>query len=86
MLISFNLIQVEGKLVHYSHKFRRKLSYLIFSYLQTEFKRIASPLKYQTRCVTAFPDKQGFLVRNSITFCLLILSVKRSLVCFQNLN
>lgn len=29
---------------------------------QTEFKRIASPLKFQTRCVTTFPDKQGFLV------------------------
>ncbi|ESQ27107.1 hypothetical protein EUTSA_v10018796mg [Eutrema salsugineum] len=29
---------------------------------QTEFKRISSPLKYQTRCVTAFPDQQGFLV------------------------
>ncbi|KAM5571442.1 protein RAE1-like [Rosa sericea] len=29
---------------------------------QTEFKRIISPLKYQTRCVAAFPDKQGFLV------------------------
>ncbi|CAH8330242.1 unnamed protein product [Eruca vesicaria subsp. sativa] len=29
---------------------------------QTEFKRIVSPLKYQTRCVTAFPDQQGFLV------------------------
>ncbi|XP_057247102.1 protein RAE1 isoform X2 [Beta vulgaris subsp. vulgaris] len=29
---------------------------------QTEFKRIMSPLKYQTRCVAAFPDKQGFLV------------------------
>jgi len=29
---------------------------------QTEFKRISSPLKYQTRCVAAFPDKQGFLV------------------------
>ncbi|XP_048605336.1 uncharacterized protein LOC106388135 [Brassica napus] len=26
-----------------------------------EFKRIVSPLKYQTRCVTAFPDQQGFL-------------------------
>ncbi|CAN6874903.1 unnamed protein product, partial [Brassica oleracea] len=25
-----------------------------------EFKRIVSPLKYQTRCVTAFPDQQGF--------------------------
>ncbi|CAF1984090.1 unnamed protein product [Brassica oleracea var. botrytis] len=24
----------------------------------TEFKRIVSPLKYQTRCVTAFPDQQ----------------------------
>lgn len=29
---------------------------------QTEFKRITSPLKYQTRCVAAFPDQQGFLV------------------------
>ncbi|CAK9270188.1 unnamed protein product [Sphagnum jensenii] len=29
---------------------------------QTEFKRILSPLKYQTRCVATFPDKQGFLV------------------------
>ncbi|KAL8136506.1 hypothetical protein V2J09_002507 [Rumex salicifolius] len=29
---------------------------------QAEFKRIISPLKYQTRCLAAFPDKQGFLV------------------------
>ncbi|KAF3674393.1 mRNA export factor [Capsicum annuum] len=29
---------------------------------QTEFKRIISPLKYQTRCLAAFPDQQGFLV------------------------
>ncbi|GLT64076.1 hypothetical protein SLA2020_365900 [Shorea laevis] len=29
---------------------------------QTEYKRITSPLKYQTRCVAAFPDQQGFLV------------------------
>eukprot|EP00271_Cylindrocystis_brebissonii_P015823 TRINITY_DN3885_c0_g3_i1.p1 TRINITY_DN3885_c0_g3~~TRINITY_DN3885_c0_g3_i1.p1 ORF type:complete len:351 (-),score=36.58 TRINITY_DN3885_c0_g3_i1:1338-2390(-) len=29
---------------------------------QTEYKRIQSPLKYQTRCVSTFPDKQGFLV------------------------
>ncbi|GAV72382.1 WD40 domain-containing protein, partial [Cephalotus follicularis] len=29
---------------------------------QTEFKRLMSPLKYQTRCVAAFPDQQGFLV------------------------
>ncbi|XXG84376.1 hypothetical protein AAC387_Pa10g1903 [Persea americana] len=29
---------------------------------QIEFKRITSPLKYQTRCVAAFPDQQGFLV------------------------
>ncbi|KAI3810312.1 hypothetical protein L1987_19924 [Smallanthus sonchifolius] len=29
---------------------------------QAEFKRITSPLKYQTRCVAAFPDQQGFLV------------------------
>ncbi|XP_047171242.1 protein RAE1-like [Vigna umbellata] len=30
--------------------------------LQVEFKRIVSPLKYQTRCLSAFPDQQGFLV------------------------
>lgn len=41
---------------------------LIIFYLQTEFKRIMSPLKYQTRCVAAFPDKQGFLVWTIITF------------------
>uniref|UniRef100_A0A7N0R8F9 Uncharacterized protein n=1 Tax=Kalanchoe fedtschenkoi TaxID=63787 RepID=A0A7N0R8F9_KALFE len=29
---------------------------------QNEFKRIISPLKYQTRCLAAFPDQQGFLV------------------------
>ncbi|KDO40495.1 hypothetical protein CISIN_1g032092mg [Citrus sinensis] len=29
---------------------------------QTEFKRINSPLKYQMRCVAAFPDQQGFWV------------------------
>lgn len=29
---------------------------------QVEFKRIPSPLKYQTRSIAAFPDQQGFLV------------------------
>ncbi|KAI3835835.1 hypothetical protein MKW92_019700 [Papaver armeniacum] len=29
---------------------------------QQEFKRIVSPLKYQTKCVAVFPDQQGFLV------------------------
>ncbi|KAL3515562.1 hypothetical protein ACH5RR_022464 [Cinchona calisaya] len=28
---------------------------------QTEFKRITSPLKHQTRCLAAFPEQQGFL-------------------------
>ncbi|GAQ82886.1 mRNA export protein [Klebsormidium nitens] len=27
-----------------------------------EFKRIQSPLKFQTRCIATFPDKQGYLV------------------------
>ncbi|EXB67203.1 Rae1-like protein [Morus notabilis] len=38
---------------------------LIVFYLknpQTEFKRITSPLKFQTRRVAVFPDKLGFLV------------------------
>ena len=29
---------------------------------QTVYKSLQSPLKYQTRCVAAFPDKTGFLV------------------------
>ena len=29
---------------------------------QSEFKRIPSPLKYQTRCVATFPDRSGYLV------------------------
>lgn len=29
---------------------------------QVEFKRIVSPLKYQTRCIAAFPDKTGFAI------------------------
>ncbi|KAK8645822.1 hypothetical protein V6N13_119633 [Hibiscus sabdariffa] len=29
---------------------------------QNEYKRVTSPLKYQTRCVAAFPDQRGFLV------------------------
>lgn len=29
---------------------------------QTEYKRLPSPLKYMTRCVATFPDKQGFLI------------------------
>ncbi|VAH00780.1 unnamed protein product [Triticum turgidum subsp. durum] len=37
---------------------------------QTEFKRIQSPLKYQTRCVAAFPDQQGFLKETASTLCL----------------
>jgi hypothetical protein len=34
----------------------------VWKHQQTEFKRIVSPLKYQTRSVAAFPDQQGFLV------------------------
>ncbi len=35
---------------------------LLACWLQTVYKTIQSPLKYQTRCVAAFPDKSGFLV------------------------
>lgn len=53
--------------------------YSVLESQQTEYKRIISPLKYQTRCVAAFPDQQGFLV------CIhLLLAVKYphgSLVC-----
>ncbi|GLJ55609.1 hypothetical protein SUGI_1194280 [Cryptomeria japonica] len=31
----------------------------------TEFKRMQSPFKHQTRCVAAFPDKTGFLINKS---------------------
>lgn len=40
----------------------RKLVIFNLQNPQTEFKRIDSPLKYQTRCVAAFPNQQGFLV------------------------
>ena len=30
---------------------------------QTAYKDIESPLKFQTRCVTCFPDSTGYLVR-----------------------
>lgn len=29
---------------------------------QTAYKDIESPLKFQTRCVTCFPDSTGYLV------------------------
>ena len=29
---------------------------------QVAYKTIVSPLKYQTRCLTTFPDKTGYLV------------------------
>jgi len=29
---------------------------------QTPYKQLLSPLKYQTRCVAAFPDRSGYLV------------------------
>uniref|UniRef100_A0A7N2LRU1 Uncharacterized protein n=1 Tax=Quercus lobata TaxID=97700 RepID=A0A7N2LRU1_QUELO len=37
-------------------------SFLVAKDSPTEFKRITSPLKYQTRCVAAFPDQQGLLI------------------------
>ena len=33
---------------------------------QTPYKDIESPLKFQTRCVTCFPDSTGYLVRSII--------------------
>ncbi|KAG6414903.1 hypothetical protein SASPL_122278 [Salvia splendens] len=32
---------------------------------QTEYKRFVSPLQHQTRCLAAFPDKQGFLIHHT---------------------
>jgi len=29
---------------------------------QTPYKQLQSPLKFQTRCVTAFPDTSGYLI------------------------
>lgn len=35
---------------------------------QTVYKDLESPLKFQTRCVTCFPDSTGYLVRaNSLS-------------------
>ncbi|RYQ87180.1 hypothetical protein Ahy_B09g094649 [Arachis hypogaea] len=36
--------------------------FILLLVLKTEYKRVVSPLKYQTRCVAAFPDQQGYLV------------------------
>ncbi len=33
---------------------------------RTPYKDIESPLKFQTRCVTCFPDSTGYLVRNTV--------------------
>lgn len=45
------------------------LAYAIFVvsfHFQIEFKRIQSSLKHQTRCVAAFPNQQGFLVKQKV--------------------
>lgn len=39
---------------------------------QTVYKELDSPLKYQTRCVTCFPDATGYLVSSSTHAALLI--------------
>eukprot|EP00884_Botryococcus_braunii_P010599 jgi/Botrbrau1/19540/Bobra.0035s0034.2 len=40
----------------------RRISVFNLTSPQTVFRDIESPLKYQTRCVTAFPDATGYLV------------------------
>ncbi|EFJ10886.1 hypothetical protein SELMODRAFT_235429 [Selaginella moellendorffii] len=40
----------------------RNISIFNLTNPRQEFKRIQSPLKFMTRCVSTFPDKQGFLV------------------------
>ncbi|XP_058004736.1 protein RAE1 isoform X2 [Hevea brasiliensis] len=49
---------------------------------QNEYKRITSPLKYQTRCVAAFPDQQGFLLAGCYV-TIWYQSLDLSWVCFQ---
>lgn len=68
-LLSFSPIMVTSKFVvlHFIPSILPYVLNLRFFFsscqVQTEYKRIVSPLKYQTRCVAAFPDLQGFLVR-----------------------
>lgn len=40
----------------------RQLQVFNLTQPQTVYKSLQSPLKYQTRCVTCFPDKSGYLV------------------------
>lgn len=40
----------------------RQISVFNLSAPQTPYKQIQSPLKFQTRCVTCFPDTTGYLV------------------------
>lgn len=40
----------------------RQISVFNLSAPQTPYKQIPSPLKFQTRCVTCFPDTAGYLV------------------------
>ncbi len=35
---------------------------------QTVYKELDSPLKFQTRCVTCFPDATGYLVSSTTPF------------------
>lgn len=55
-IIHSYLIQYEAPKMTYN------VNYIVWIW-QAEYKRIQSPLKYQTRCLAAFPDQQGFLVR-----------------------
>ena len=47
---------------------------------QVPYKQLASPLKFQTRCVTAFPDKTGYLARPASPRASFILSFILSLI------
>ncbi|GER50842.1 transducin/WD40 repeat-like superfamily protein, partial [Striga asiatica] len=62
-LVKYNIVSYFTKLVMDDGKgkpYSKTGSAVQFT--STEYKRIVSPLKYQTRCVAAFPDQQGFLV------------------------
>ncbi|KAK4338790.1 hypothetical protein RND71_040252 [Anisodus tanguticus] len=56
-LVVFNLLNPQVLLLMFDG-----IIQVIEQILATEFKRITSPLKYQTRCLAAFPDQQGCLV------------------------
>ncbi len=47
---------------------------------QTVYKELDSPLKFQTRCITCFPDATGYLVSGTHLMLLFIATARLNLL------